>query len=207
MHTLLERQLRKARRASADGGIDVDMLLELVNQSYEETDRERRMSRLAATLMEQELREANREAKDSAERQLKAILDTAGEGVVIADHQGTILDVNRAMLTLFGYTRDEVVGQPLTLLMGQRDAAVHHHHVDRYKATGVARVTGRGREETARRKDGSLFPIELAVGDLSSTGVHQFVGIIRDISERKRHESELQLTQALFRDFAESSSD
>ena len=66
MYTLLERQLRKVRRASADGGIDVDMLLELVNQSYEETDRERRMSQRAATLMEQELREANREAKDSA---------------------------------------------------------------------------------------------------------------------------------------------
>ena len=207
MHSLLERQLRKVRRASADGGIDVDMLLELVNQSYEETDRERRMSRLAATLMEQELREANREAKDSAERQLKAILDTAGEGVVISDHQGIILDVNRAMQAMFGYTRDEVVGKPLTLLMGERDAAAHHQHVDRYKATGVARVTGRGREETARRKDGTLFPIELAVGDLSATGVRQFVGIIRDISERKRHESELQITQALFRDFAESSSD
>ncbi len=204
MHPLLEDQLRQARR---DGAIDVDALLALVNRSYEEADRDRHASGMAAALMEQELREANREARESAERQLKAILDTAGEGVVISDLQGTILDVNRAMLTMFGYGRDEVIGQPLTLLMGQRDAAMHHHHVERYKATGTARVTGRGREETARRKDGTLFPIELAVGDLTVVGMHQFVGIIRDISDRKRHEAELQASHARFRDFAQSSSD
>ena len=204
MHELLERQLREV---SAGGTVDVERLLRLVDQSYQAAEHDRRMSRRAADLMEQELREANRHSKDMAERQLKAILDTAGEGVVISDFKGVILDVNRAMLTMFGYERDEVLGQPLVMLMGERDAAQHDQHVERYKKTGVARVTGRGREETARRKDGSTFPIELAVGDLSSTGMHQFVGIIRDISDRKRHEAELQASHALFRDFAESSSD
>ncbi|HLO75952.1 MAG TPA: response regulator [Magnetospirillum sp.] len=207
MHKLLERQIRKATRNSADGGIDVDVLLDLVNQSYEETDRERRMSRQAAHLMELELREANRHAKDVAERHLKAILDTVGEGVVVADHQGVVVDVNRAMLAMFGYDRDEIVGQPLIMLMEAADARNHHHHIERYQRTGVARVTGRGREEKARRKDGTVFPIELAVGDLSSVGVRQFVGIIRDISERQRQQAELQATHQLFRDFAESSSD
>jgi two-component system, sensor histidine kinase and response regulator len=207
MHKLLERQIRKASRSTSDGRPHVDTLIELVNQSYEEADRERRMSRLAANLMEQELREANRQSKETAERHLKAILDTVGEGVVVADQKGIIIDVNKATLAMFGYERAELLGQNLTVLMDQGDAYQHHAHMDRYQRTGMSRVTGKGREERAKRKNGEIFPIDLAVGDLAQVGVHQYVGIIRDISERKQAEDELQQTQRLFRDFAESSSD
>ncbi|MGE5515753.1 MAG: response regulator [Bacteroidota bacterium] len=186
MHKLLEQQIRQA---TIDGALDVDALIDQVRQSYEDADRERSRG------------------QENAERHLKAILDTAGEGVVVADHRGIIIDVNRAMTAMFGYSRAEILGQPLLVLMQPRDAAVHDQHVERYKQTRIARVVGRGREEVARRKDGTCFPIELAVGDLSATGVDQFVGIIRDISERKQHEAELQATHQLFRDFAESSSD
>ena len=207
MHKLLERQLRKASRAAEGGGVDLDVLLGLVDSSYEEADRERRMSRLAANLMEQELRAANLQAKQVAERHLKAILDTVGEGVVIADHRGVIVDVNRAVLSIFGYERDQLVGQRLEVLMAGDDAETHAGHMQHYERTGQRRVIGRGREEKARRSNGEVFPIELAVGDLSEVGIPQYVGIIRDISQRKQAEAQLADSERLFRDFAQSSSD
>jgi two-component system sensor histidine kinase/response regulator len=207
MHKLLERQLRKASRDSVDGSPDFDALLALVDQCYEETDRERRISRQAAALMEEELRAANRQSKELAERHLKAILDTVGEGVVISDRRGQVLDVNKALLDMFGYSRDELLGQPLQRLMCADDAATHDHHVERYKRTGEQKIIGRGREEKARRKNGEVLPIELAVGDLTPVGVPQFVGIIRDISYRKQAERKLAESEQMFRDFAQSSSD
>ena len=205
MHRLLERQLRKSR--GADGTLDIDRLLDLVNGSYEDSDRERRLSNHAASLMEAELHEAARRTKDLADLHLKTILDTVGEGVIIADHQGIIVDVNKAVLATFGYARDELVGQPLTILMAESDGAAHAGHVQRYLGGAPARIVGRGREERAKRKNGELFPIELAVGDLKPVGVGQFVGIIRDISERYQVHQALKHSEEMFRDFAQSSSD
>lgn len=205
MHKLLARQIRKA--TGDGGGIDVDALIGLVGVTYEEFDRERRMTRRASSLMEQELRQANHQLSDDAERHLKAILDTVGEGVVIADRAGTIIDVNRAALAMFGYERAEFLGRNLCMLMGDDDAQRHQGHIQAYDRSGAARVIGRGREEKARRRNGELFPIELAVGDLAPAGVPQYVGIIRDITARKQAEEALRRSTETFRDFAESSSD
>jgi len=205
MHRLLERQLRKA--GTAEGGVDVAQLTDLVSQSYDEIDRERRLSRQASSLMEAELRAAAERAQDVAERHLKMILDTVGEGVIIADHLGIILDVNKAVLATFGYQRDELIGHSLNLLMAESDATRHDGYVARYRDGGVSRIVGRGREETARHKNGTIFPIELAVGDLSMAGTRQFVGIIRDISDRTKVVDALKRSEEMFRDFAQSSSD
>jgi len=207
MHKLLERQLRKAIQAGGGETPDLETLLNLVDQTYQEQERERRMNRHASTLMEEELREANRQAKVGAERQLKAILDTAGEGVVIADHQGRIVDMNRALLSIFGYERDELIDQPVSILTSQRDVSQHDGYVSRYHQTGEPRMIGRGREEVGKRKNGEEFPIDLSVGDLRSVGVPQFVGIVRDISERKKSQEQLRRSEQLFRDFAQSTSD
>ncbi len=206
MHKLLDRQLRKVAR-DADGAINVEQLLELVSATYEERDRERRLTRNASTLMEEELRAANQKTREAAERHLKAILDTAGEGVVIADQSGVIVDVNRAALTMFGYERAELLGRPLDLLMPKAAGHRHLDHIHRYHRTGETRMIGRGREEIAQRKSGEIFSIELSVGDLTEAGSAQYVGIIRDVSERKRAQTRLQESENMFRDFAESSSD
>ena len=186
MHERLSRQLAEA---TIEGKVDQDRLLALVDRAYAEQE------------------EARSQAITTAERHLKAILDTVGEGVVVANRESRITDVNKAALAMFGYERDEMVGQRLDILMRAQDAAGHDVHVNRFLHTGVARVAGRGRVETARRKDGSTFPIELAVGDLSHTGVPQFVGIIRDISARCEAEARLRTSEERFRDFAQSSSD
>ncbi|MTJ80805.1 MAG: PAS domain S-box protein, partial [Telmatospirillum sp.] len=205
MHDRLDRQLREA--TAPDGSVDVARLLDLVDRSYADFDRREHEACLAAVVMENSLRDSVDQARALADRHLKMILDTVGEGVVISDRTGHILDVNKALLATFGYERSELIGQPVSVLMPEEGAARHLDHFDRYLAEGRPKVIGRGREEKARRKNGEIFPIELAVGDLQSVGVPHFVGIIRDISERHQVLDALVENEALFRDFAQSSSD
>jgi PAS domain S-box-containing protein len=198
MHRLLQRQL--GRMTDPNGQIDIDGLLSVVDRIYRGVAR-RRMGRSAGAAT------VAASADDRASRLLKMILDTVGEGVMIVDHCGTILDVNRALLTTFGYERDDLIGQPVTRLMPVDEAERHRGHMEGYRAGGASMVIGRGREQRARRRNGEIFPVELAVGDLSAVGVQHFVGIIRDISERHQTLQALRESEALFRDFAQSTSD
>jgi two-component system sensor histidine kinase/response regulator len=200
LHRLLQRQLARASRGSADGVPDFETLLRLVSDSYEEHDKERRLSDRSTRLMEEELRAANREARFQAEAHLRAILDTVGEGIVIADRSGTIISVNPALLSIFGYGRDELIGQNVSLLVPLAGLKTE-------QASGMDRIFALGRESMALRNGGESFPIELAAGDLTPTGVSQFVVIMRDISERKRIEREMVASEERFRDFAQSTSD
>lgn len=205
MHKLLHRQLQKA--TSPGGDVDLAKLCELVSLSYEENERERRLTRHADQLMEEELRQAVVLARESADRHLKGILDTVGESVVIADQSMKILDANRSLLRTFGYEREELVGISVNILLPTEEAAHHNKYVERYLQGGAPTVIGRGREERARRKDGTIFPVELSVGELIVAGERHFVGILRDISERRQIHHALKLSEELFRDFAQSSSD
>ncbi|CUW41378.1 Putative signal transduction histidine kinase [Magnetospirillum sp. XM-1] len=200
LHRLLQRQLARAARGAADGAPDFDALMRLISDSYEEHDRERRLSDRSARLMEEELRAANQESRRQAEAHLQAILNTVGEGIVIADPNGVIVSVNPALLSIFGYERDEVIGIGIDALIPQaspRGEAIR----------GMESIFALGRETLARRRGGKSFPVELAAGDLTPTGSPQFVVIMRDISERKRIEREMAESQERFRDFAQSTSD
>jgi len=207
MHRLLQRQLARASKGSSDGTPDFALLLELISQSYDENDRERRLADRSARLMEEELRAANQVSRQQAEAHLQAILDTVGEGIVIADRAGTISSVNPALLITFGYTRGELIGRSVQTLIPPTDQERAEMACGVVPAAGMARLFGLGREASAQRKGGALFPVELGVGDLTPTGVPHFVVILRDISERKRIELEMVSSEQRFRDFAESSSD
>ncbi|CAA7617589.1 PAS domain S-box protein [Magnetospirillum sp. SS-4] len=198
MHRLLQRQLARASRGSPDGNPDLALLLQLVSESYEEQDRERRLGDRSTRLMEEELRAANHAARQQAEAHLQAILDTVGEGIVITDRSGRIISVNQALLLIFGHARDELVGRSIDVLLPAETPSEHH---------GMERIFALSRESMARRKTGGDFPIELGVGDLSPTGIPHVICIIRDISNRKRIERDMRESQLRFRDFAESSSD
>ncbi|WP_148207469.1 PAS domain S-box protein [Paramagnetospirillum magneticum] len=129
LHRLLQRQLARASRGTADGAPDYGALLALISDSYEEHDKERRLSDRSTRLMEEELRAANQESRRQAKAHLQAILNTVGEGIVIADPNGAIVSVNPALLSIFGYERDEVIGKNIDLLIpwrgsrGRRSAA------------------------------------------------------------------------------------
>ena len=205
MHRLLERQIRKA---SKSGTLDFELLLKIVEDSYEEVDAERRLSRQAAQLMEQELREAHQRSNETAERHLKGILDTVGEGVVIADRSGKILDLNRAILDMFGWEAGDLIGCHLSVLMSGENTVLGINRNESGQSIFInPNVIGRGHEEQGRRRNGEIFPIELAIGSLSAGPEPQFVSIIRDITERKRVEAAIHRSEAQFRDFAQSSSD
>ncbi len=133
---------------------------------------------------EQELRD--REAR------LRAVINTAVDGVIIIDEHGNVQDYNPACERLFGYKAEEVVGRNVKTLMPSPYADQHDEYLARYRRTGEHRIIGIGREVEGRRKDGSTFPLELSVGKARQGDAPVFVGIIRDATERKRVAAELQ---------------
>jgi PAS domain S-box-containing protein len=88
------------------------------------------------------------------------------DGIIVIDAKGTIEAFNRGAQELFGYPEWEVIGHNVSMLMPSPHRENHHEYVARYLTTGEARIIGIGREVTARRRDGTLFPIHLSVGDI-----------------------------------------
>ncbi len=132
------------------------------------------------------------EAEDrikSSEKKLQnlvdTVLDTIVDGVVTIDRRGEILSYNKACVGLFGYAAEEVIGKNVRMLMPEPYHAEHDTYLQNYQTTGVAKIIGIGRAVSGRRKDGSVFPLELAVGEMQKGAEHAFVGIMRDISERR----------------------
>ena len=126
-----------------------------------------------------------------AARLLTAILETAADAIVVIDDHGVIGTFNRAAEVIFGYQRDEVIGQNVSVLMPRPYADRHDAYIANYLRTGHARIIGIGREAVGRRKDGTAFPIEIAVSEVADCGRRTFTGIVRDISERRRLEAEI----------------
>lgn len=127
----------------------------------------------------------------------QAIVDTATEGIVTIDEVGSIESVNGAALRMFAYQADELLGRNVKVLMPAPYDTEHDGYLRRYLATGERRIIGIGREVTGRRKDGSLFPIDLSVGEGSTNGRRFFTAVIRDISERKEMQTKLAQTERL----------
>ncbi len=124
---------------------------------------------------------------------IETVLDTVVDGLVTIDRNGVIQSFNKACVGLFGYATDEVIGQNVKILMPEPYHSEHDGYIAAYLETGVPKIIGIGREVMGRRKDGSTFPMELAVGTSPAAGNHAFVGIIRDLAER--HEAERQREQ------------
>lgn len=122
---------------------------------------------------------------------LAALLDAAVDPIVLIDPRGLVTGFNHAAEVVFGYKEAEVLGRNVSMLMPQPYQAEHDDYLARYLGTGSRRIIGIGREVVARRKDGTTFPIDLAVGEFVNGAERGFVGILRDITERKRHEAEL----------------
>jgi PAS domain S-box-containing protein len=121
---------------------------------------------------------------------IATMLDTVVDGLITIDRHGIIQSFNKACVSLFGYAPDEVIGQNVRILMPEPYHSEHDRYITAYLATGVAKIIGTGREVMGRRKDGSTFPMELAVGESPDAGNHAFVGIVRDVTERREMETQ-----------------
>jgi PAS domain S-box-containing protein len=123
-------------------------------------------------------------ALGESEARLRAIVDTAVDAIITIDARGTIESANPATERMFGYGAGEMIGRNVRMLMPSPYREEHDRYLQRYFETGEARIIGVGRELVARRKDGSTFPVDLAVSAFRDRGL-LFAGIVRDISERK----------------------
>jgi two-component system, LuxR family, sensor kinase FixL len=138
----------------------------------------------------------NAEATAAREAHLQSILDTIPEAMVVIDERGAIQSFSAAAERLFGQTSDEAVGKNAKLLMPQPYHDEHDGYLEHYLRTGERRIIGIGRIVVGQRKDGSAFPMELAVGEMRRGDQRFFTGFIRDLTERQQTEARLQELQA-----------
>jgi two-component system, LuxR family, sensor kinase FixL len=131
-----------------------------------------------------------------SEARLSSVLDTAVDGIILADDEGRILVYNKACERLFGYTAAEVRGESIKLIMPNDYADHHDRYMDNYMQSGSRKIIGIGREVRGKHKDGTVFPVELSVGEAYTPEGRQFIGIMRDLRPRKEAERRLNQLQA-----------
>jgi two-component system sensor kinase FixL len=116
---------------------------------------------------------------------LRAIVETSPEGLITIDQKGIIQWFNPAAEKMFGYRADDVIGRNVSCLMPSPDREHHDGYLARYLRTGKKRIIGTGREVRAQRRDGTTFPVELAVGEVVADDHRLFAGFLRDVSARR----------------------
>ena len=133
----------------------------------------------------------------------RAILNTVLDGIITINSDATVVSFNPSAERIFGYSKSEVIGKNVNMLMPEPYHSEHDTYLNNYLTTGVKKVIGLGREVRGRKKDGSEFPLDLAVSEMLVDGRRMFTGIIRDITEKKKVEAELRESEAKFRTLSE----
>jgi PAS domain S-box-containing protein len=125
------------------------------------------------------------------EARLRALVDSAVEGIITIDDHGLIESINPSACKLFGHEPGEVAGRNVNMLMPEPYHSRHDDYMRAYLRTGQARIIGIGREVVGKRKDGSTFPLYLSVSEFYVSERRMFTGVVRDISDRRRLEREV----------------
>lgn len=143
-------------------------------------------------------REAIAVNRDLAAREahLRSILDTVPDAMILIDEQGMMQSFSSAAERLFGWSADEALGRNVSLLMPPPHKEAHDGYLARYYRTHERRIIGVGRVVVGQRKDGSTFPMELAVGEMQTADGRFFTGFVRDLTERQQTEARLQELQS-----------
>ena len=150
---------------------------------WDAQDRPARM--VGSTIDISERKQAESDLRDS-EGRMRAIVDSASDAIVVIDEFGCIQSFNLAAEQIFGYSVQEVLGKNVSSLMPEPYRSAHAAHMQRYLATGEGRAIGKLLEFTGQRKDGAIFPLELAVTRIARKDKIMFTGIVRDITERQK---------------------
>src|SRR5215204_3829067 len=153
---------------------------------------------------------ANRRVGDElrkSEARYRTVLDAAFDAIVTITPNGIVRWFNRGGERIFGHSAEEIIGQPVTLLMRERYRDLCVAGLHRYLRTGEARVVGGTTELVGLRKDGSEFPIEMSLGETHENGERLFTGVIRDVTERKEVEKVVKESEERFRSLVQNASD
>jgi two-component system sensor kinase FixL len=135
----------------------------------------------------------------SRAEQLDTIINTTVDGIIVIDTQGRIEAFNRGAERLFGYPQSEVLGRNVSMLMPSPYHEEHDGYLKAYEETGRGRIIGTGREVSGRRRDGTVFPLHLSVGEMLLGGQRKFTGMLHDLTKRARLEEQLREQASLAR--------
>ncbi len=160
-------------------------------------DSEGRVLEVLSTGEDLTLRRQTEDALVESEATLRAILETCVDGIITIDERGRILTFNPAAVRIFGQTPDEAIGNDISLLMPDPYRSLHSSYIEHFLKTREHRIIGIGREVLGRRKDGTTFPLYLAVSEVNVRGRKMFAGIARDLTDFKRMQDEIIQAQKL----------
>lgn len=153
--------------------------------------------RYARDDLERRVSERTRELSESEER-LRGVMESVADGIITINGKGTIESANRSSERIFGYPIEELVGQNVRVLMPEPHRSRHDQYIADYIQTGNGKILGVGpREVMGRHKSGAAIPLEIAISEMRPGQERKFVGVARDISERKEAERRLQQSQKM----------
>ncbi|WP_229502915.1 sensor histidine kinase [Pseudoduganella guangdongensis] len=145
-----------------------------------------------ATIHDISARKKAEHALQESEARMRAIFETVVDAIITIDEKGTIERMNPAAERMFGYAEADVQGRNVSMLMPAPHREAHDGYLHHYMTTGEKRIIGKGREVQGQRRDGSIFPMDLAVTEMWLNGRRMFTGLVRDITERKAAEEKAQ---------------
>ncbi len=142
-------------------------------------------------------RQRNEEILRRSEAEIRTVLDTVVDGIITIDEKGIIQSFNPAAARIFAYSSDQVIGQNIAMLMPPVERSQHGTYVSDYLRSGEKKIIGIGREVIGKRKDGTTFPMYLAVSEVPLGEESKFTGIVRDLTDFKRLQEQVLQAQSL----------
>ena len=125
------------------------------------------------------------------ETKFRAVVDTAADAIISIDEQGVIQSFNQIAISIFGYTTNEAIGSNVSILMSSPHRENHDAYISRFIKTGERNILSTGRRVLARHKDGHIFPVHLRINEVLRGRHYTFTGIIHDLTEKEKKESQL----------------
>jgi len=198
------QEINELRILWPDGSTHI--LQSQIRCDFEQADFEKagKPTRLTGTALEiTELKQAEEKLRES-ETRLRTILDNVVDGIITIDEYGIIESFNPAAVKIFGYPIDEVIGKNVKMLMPEPYHSEHDDYLLNYKSTSLPKIIGYGREVQGQHKAGFIFPLDLAISEIGLGHQRMFIGIVRNISERKQAELRIKESEEKFRQLAEN---
>ena len=221
MNSLLRRQLKKHVEDGTLVGEEPQPFLDAVDKAYNQFDDDRILLERSLDISSAELLDANtklradhalleemvkartsalltaNETLRTSEERFRSVIQSANDAIVLADSAGSIIGWNRAGERIFGFSEEEILGKPITILMSEEYREKHLKGMAHYQATGEGRLIGKTVEIEGLRKDGGKFPIDISLVSWKSGEQSFFSATIRDIAERKNIEAQLMRAQRM----------